>query len=231
MAYTAADILVRVEMSAATGLPEDTVVNTWAFKHDIGLPSEADLLNLQAAVDGWYNDMTGAVANTRPSYYISDYIPRTVTHQMSFYSIEDGGPPLLTSEWLGPAAAGEPDSSLPHECAAVLSFHADLFGIHEEVGITRPRARRRGRIYLGPLTPGASTGLAQATINPTLQQAMRVNANTMHDEALAADFTWCVNSRVDATLRPVVAGWTDNAFDTQRRRGMAATSRTAFGPV
>jgi len=36
---------------------------------------------------------------------------------------------------------------------------------------------------------------------------------------------------MDAELRIVTAGWVDNAFDTQRRRGEDASSRLSWNAV
>jgi hypothetical protein len=42
------------------------------------------------------------------------------------------------------------------------------------------------------------------------------------------DWTWCLYSRKLDLMPEIVGGWVDNAWDIQRRRGYAATSRTTF---
>jgi len=44
----------------------------------------------------------------------------------------------------------------------------------------------------------------------------------------AATWAWLTYSTVAPGYTQVVNGWVDNEWDTQRRRGRAATSRTTF---
>lgn len=230
MATTTADILVRTVMTGSTGLPTDVYVNDFAFHHISGVaPTDLELLDLFGAVDGFYND-TQAGGNAVADF-ISEAVSRSVTHEMEFFTISSGtlGSPRLTEPWLGPVAPVQADNNEPSEVAAVLSFHASLTGIPEESGVTRPKARRRGRVYVGPLI---HLSVDSAAPNPLLATALtlvlRQAAVAMYDEALAAGFYWSVWSRADDTLRPVTGGWTDNAPDTQRRRGTESTSRVTF---
>lgn len=229
MPTTAADVLVRPIMQAATGLPEDAVVNDWAFRLIAGgAPSAGDLAAIAGVVGNFYR--AGAAAADRVGNYISDVINRAVTHEIQVFSISAGGSPIYSEAWLGPVAAalGAP---LPNEVAGVLSFHGDLTTVVEEAGATRPRARRRGRVYIGPLIQSAITNATPPPLAPAFTLAMRANATVMYDAAEAAGWRWSVWSRADDELYPVVAGWTDNAPDTQRRRGQDATLRNVFTTV
>lgn len=40
---------------------------------------------------------------------------------------------------------------------------------------------------------------------------------------------WCVWSRENGVMQPVIGGWCDDAYDIQRRRGEKAKSRSTFG--
>lgn len=228
MPTTADDILVRTIMQGSTGLATDRYVNDWAFRWlGAGSPTNTDLTNLLACVDLFYND-TGA-GGFSVSDFISEAVDRGVTHEMEFYSISAGGSPLLSLPWLGPAAPAVDDNNLPTEVSAVLSFHGTLTNIQEETGATRPRARRRGRVYVGPLTvPSIGFGTPNPFLNGSLLTAMREGAGAMADLADINQFQWSVWSRADDELYEVVGGWTDNAPDVQRRRGVESTARVTF---
>jgi hypothetical protein len=122
---------------------------------------------------------------------------------------------------LGAAVDG---TRLPGEVAVVLSFHSLLTDVPEEVGATRPGARHRGRIYFGPLNT-ASLDASTATVEPATNAALRGAALSFMALTTAPWSQW---SRADAVMRTITGGYVDNAFDTQRRRGIAATARTTF---
>lgn len=227
MAYVAGDTLIRVVMTAKSGLVADQVVNDFAFKNQSGSATIGDAAGMIGMVSDFYSEPS---AGNRISNYIGENVDRAATHQMEAYHIVAGplGSPFYTEDWIGPAAPGTANSNLPLEVAAVLSFHADLTGIQEEAGATRPRARRRGRVYLGPLTTDGVTITDDAPLlGPDLRTAMGAAAVALKDAA-ETDWPWCVWSRADAILRPVVGGWTDNAPDTQRRRGQESTNRATW---
>lgn len=228
MAYSD-DFLIRAVMTAASGLPQDQIVNDFAFHWEGLLPSQSpDWDNVMGHVGDFYR--LGALPSNQVGAFIGDQVSRAATHELQIYEIVVGpmGSPLATLPWLGPVSPPV-NKNLPTEVAGVLSFHADLTGIVEEIGATRPKARRRGRIYVGPLTEEAIDGnTAAPTLSTPFRTAMAANAVIMADNAAADDWRWSVWSRADVILRPVVGGWTDNAPDTQRRRGQESTSRATF---
>lgn len=228
MPTTPKDILVRTIMQGSTGLPEDRYVNDFAFRY-VGLlpPTNAQLLLLFGAVDGFFNDVQAG--GNRVSHFIGEAVNRAVTHEMEFVDISIGGSPRLSEPWLGPAVPIFANNNLPTEVAGVLSFHGNLTGIPEEVGATRPKARRRGRLYIGPLiTASVAFATANPFLNGSFTTCLRQAAGAMQDEAAASLFEWSVWSRANNELYQVVGGWTDNAPDTQRRRGIESTARVTF---
>lgn len=229
MAYTSGDILVRAVMEAASGLPQDQVVNQFTFQKATAA-SGSDLITCMDLVSDFYRD---AQTNTHSvGEYISSQINRSATHELQAWVITTPpmGSPDQAQAWLGPPTVGD-GGGLPTEVSAVLSFHADLTNDLEESGSTRPRARRRGRVYIGPLTPQAIAGTTPPYyLHSTFTETLRQAAITLFDAAETAGIPWAVWSRVDSTLRPVVAGWTDNAPDTQRRRGPDSNVRVAWIP-
>lgn len=232
MAYTGDQYLVKAIMSAQSGLTEDQIVNDWAFTWTgAGDPFEADFVSLMAAVDQFYNGDPGS--GDMPGKYISAWVNRSATHSMAIYQLTAPpiGSPVFEDDWLGPTSPYA-SSALPLEVAGVVSFHADLTGVPEESGATRPKARRRGRVFVGPLIDDAITGdTPPYMLSAAFTLALRANINFMADTALADDWTFGVWSRADQTVRPAVGGWTDNAPDTQRRRGKSPTTRVTYSIV
>lgn len=231
MAYEPGSYLIRPIMTAASGLIEDQIVNDWVVRTaDTFEASEAELEDAMAHVGDFYR--LGATSADRVGSYIGDQVDRGATHEIVCYQIVEGplGPPTHGMSWLGPTT-GNVSKNLPTEVAGVLSFHASLDGVYEEVGATRPRARRRGRIFVGPLNEDAITDAPAPVLSTVFTAAMRSNATVMYDALQADGFEWCVWSRADIALREVVGGWTDDAPDTQRRRGQASTARTVFTTI
>lgn len=227
MAYTAGDYLIQTRMTAISGLPQDTVVNDFAVKFDAD-PGDLDLAEAMGAVGDFFR--LGATVNDRVGSYISEWIDRAATHSIAAYQIVAGsiGSPRMEIDWLGPVTSGS-STSMPTELAGCLSFHGDLTGLVEESGATRPKARRRGRLFIGPLNGLAiDEHLADARLASLFTLALRANANVMGDHLETLSASWAVWSRANATLYPVVGGWTDNAPDIQRRRGVSPTARTVF---
>lgn len=114
--------------------------------------------------------------------------------------------------------------SLPTETSVCLSLKAaSVPGINP--GSTR------GRIYLGGLGTVWGTG-GSTTSFPLVSTGGQNNpknaAVTLLAALAAANWIWVVYSRKLATPFPVVGGFIDNAFDTQRRRGQVTTARTLW---
>jgi hypothetical protein len=231
MAYQLGDVLVRTIMENVTGLPEDRVINDFAFATGATAPTTTELAEIGDYVDDFFRAIPSGAGSAVGSW-IGEAINRSATHTMEFYSISAAGlgSPILVNNWLGPVAPVD-SSNLPTEVAAVLSFHADLTGVQEEgAGGTRPRARRRGRVYIGPLGQSSITHAAEnPLISSTLTGVLAAAGNAMRVAADADGLPWCVWSRTDQVLRPITGGWVDNAPDTQRRRGTDATTRSTWG--
>ena len=205
-----ANNLVSVNMASVTALPEDVVVNAWSF-------------TTATAKDG---TQAGAVESALDTFYetVGPFMSNQITGaaRIKWYDRADAKPrvPWRDTAITFPVAA----SSLPLEVALVLSFQAAPVS-------GSPAARRRGRLYIGPLGQNA---LSNTTGRPTtgLIDAMATAAAALRLASDAtADWSWAVWSGVDSAAREVFRGWVDNDFDTQRRRGQQATARTAWGGV
>ena len=95
-------------------------------------------------------------------------------------------------------------------------------------------ARRRGRIYVGPLgTLGVAADVTNAPHRPAtafmthLRDAMsRLRTQSL---ALSTPCIWVIRSSMPSVnYVPVIGGWVDNAWDTQRRRGPVASARLTW---
>jgi hypothetical protein len=117
---------------------------------------------------------------------------------------------------------------LPDEVACCLSYRHFPY----DAGIN-PQSQR-GRIYFGPLNPDAFEGSGGGDEWNTPPRPATAFKNILAaaasdlEDANDADNTWIVYSRVLDQGFAVTDGWIDNAFDTQRRRGVAATARTLW---
>ena len=204
MAHIKAQIQIRMD----SGLLEDYPVNTLHFS----LPTVNDtILGLvHAAIAGAYDTFD-------TSY------PATVEqnlHRVKMYNMADPTPraPVWDDTFnLTTNPTGDP---LPSEIALCVSFQGDRVS-------GQSQARRRGRIYLGPLAEQdndtAGRPAAAVTTDAGAWGAFLLDASL-----LDAGWTWCVYSATDDELVPVTNVWVDNAWDVQRRRGLAPSVRFSY---
>ena len=228
-------IRVQVTIPHATGLPEDSVVNTFAITNsapstrlDAAQAFALELDALYTAVASFLHTDYSWNAITVESIDLLDPRPRIPFH---LTTIGAGTIPATANNW-------------PAEVSVCLS----LVGLNESGANMR---RRRGRVYIGPLQ--IVTGdqpMVPGTLVTTLANA---GANLMVNPAYAL----CVYSRythygvpvgrnigeknsagdpvfeeipdaLPSSFVPVTGVYVDNAWDIQRRRGLKPTVRT-FG--
>lgn len=142
-------------------------------------------------------------------------------HQVKVYDMADPEPrtPIYETLWNLTSAPSQPP--MPSEVAICLSFQAAV-----ESGVNQ--ARRRGRIYLGPVhtsindSSGRPSSSARTTIANAAEAALEDFA------ALDPALQWVVYSQMNNSSSPVENGWIDNDFDTQRRRQQPVTARTIW---
>jgi hypothetical protein len=208
--------LVQVIFQGSTGLAEDQYVNTFHFNmpgvpfDDVAANSAMD--HLVDFFNGTHAPSTSPLANE-----ITTNITRSAS-RMKAYNLGDPIPRVPIAERTWTLGATASPTNYPNEVALCLSFQGERISGENQ-------ARRRGRVFIGPLCGnGTSSGgdvVPSATTIAKLTNAAIALAGT-------ADPTWCVYSRADDEMVPVVDGWVDNAYDTQRRRGKAAAARTIW---
>lgn len=200
-------VRAQVVLKTVDNIPENFVSNSWCFTLDSASTAGTMLTPILKA---FYDSIV--------SYY-SPVIAQN-GHEIKYSALPGVMPnyPFDTDIFnLGAAPAG---GKLPDELAIVLSFQ----GIK---AAGAPQARRRGRLYLGPLDTAAATDNRPATacLTAIANAATTLKASVI---ALGGNSRWSIWSVADQVGVLVDNGWVDNAFDVQRRRGVLPTSRTTF---
>lgn len=223
-----------VKLNPTNGKPEDTIVNVWhMFMNTALTPTNAAPIG--AAMATFYGTW---------SAFLSAALSRTALHEIAFSQLDVGaaGPdddvatvPLLHYAWGTQMNAASSQVNLPREVAVCLSMAGALAGYPEDgPGITRPRARRRGRVFLGPFNgdilaaSGAGSGqpIVATAARTAIVNAMGAMYNTLDNLTVPA--TPGVYSPTNGTIALLNSWWVDNAFDTMRSRGTEATDRTVL---
>ena len=205
-----------------SGLPEDRFINVFHFHDPTILPWDDSVPALLNAVENFYVDPTSNGGSIGAA--ISSYVSRSA--QLIFYNMGQAQPRVPEAFNITlPSALGQ---GAPEEVAICLSLH----------GAPPVTARRRGRIYIGPLSMSTSVIQQSTTTTPSRVQMTGTNAigvciaqaaERLRDEAIAAGVPWCIRSTVPTeNYVPIVSGYVDNAFDIQRKRGPDDTVRHAW---
>lgn len=208
----------QVTLKAKSGIPEDHVTNSFWFLRNIEDATKDD--EVAQNLKDFY-DLALPVAAQRLSAWLSPALALT-GHEIKTYNMADPTPraPTHSTTFSLTATAA---TAYPKECSVVLSARA------EKVSGTVD-ARRRGRIYFGPV--GATTGTLDATTGALRPITALRNALLEAAARLAADcnsdgWLWGVHSQTAGgqAFVPYREWWVDDAFDTQRRRGERPTTK------
>lgn len=157
------------------------------------------------------------------------------------------------------ASGARAGSELPGQLAACASYHSAFGALLERgpadpaiptpelavdfgapathAGQDRLKARRRGRLYFGPLgnTAMGGDGTVSSTLKEMLQRAMQgltpgaIGTGTPARGVAGAALGWNVWSRRNASVYPVTGGWVANELCTQRGRA-ENTGRVVWVP-
>jgi hypothetical protein len=206
-------VRAQVILDGVSGLPEDRFVTTYAFgSQDGGAASDAALDTIAAGLEAMWTDTYPGGTNPL-DYYLGPVVNSPA--RVNLYRLGDDTPREPT-EYTFAISPGM-SAPFPNEVALCLSFFA-----------TRNLPRRRGRIYFGPTGVGAQAGspftAGDSRPVPLLMTTLLNAGKLLRDYALGL-YPWAVLSQVDGQLRPVTDLWVDNAWDTQRRRGVDPSTR------
>lgn len=241
-------LLAVAVMEHVNGIVADRVVNTFAVKTNTTSYTGTQLEAVAAAVQAFYNttppgtDRIGSNFNNPVAHYLSTELSRTSgANRVNIYDLEGElsgtphGSPIYSDPWT--LAAAGTSTPLPGEAACVLTLEGDgraaaavavAGGGTGPTGVSHPKARRTGRVYIGPCNSLATALAAQAARphqvfrDTLLAAALKLDADL---GAAAADYDLGVWSRADAGVRAIEAVSIDDAWDTQRRRGVDPTER------
>lgn len=200
-------LLYRAQCSLVmdSGVPADAVTNTLYFTAD----SVSDLSDVSDQIELMYREV---------EIRLSSLIALT-GHEIKYYSMLDPEPraPVATDPF---SLSATSSTAGIRETAICMSFQGDKVS-------GEPQARKRGRIYLGPLAESNSDNQGRPN-QFILQDVQDAGAGLLAASDAAAAWTWVVYSPTSGLTHNVTNGWVDNEFDTQRRRGRPATARSTF---
>lgn len=208
-----------------SGLAEDRFVNTWHVWAD----SASDDTQLAAIAEA-FKEFYGPDGRTGFKLYMSNMA--SGGEGVSIYDVDDSPPrvPVYTWDTNVSAFGVITDKPIPHEVALCLSYEAIA------ASGTNP-ARRRGRVYIGPFNVQALPATTPTSVNgrpiSSLRAAMLSQAVLLCSELNAVDAALVTYSPTsDAggmtsiqSSKLVHNFWVDDAWDTQRRRGLAPSVR------
>lgn len=195
------------------GDPGQNTSNTFYFLGAVGSSQEDDIDEILGRLQAFYQAIDSVVySNTYMSnnssviqYDLSDPEPRTPIAGPDNIALTIGGA-----------------SSMPADVSICLSYHAAY-----PSGANR--ARRRGRVYLGPIlasTISIVTGQGARVTTAAITAILDAVENGLLLE-IATPITWAVYSETDKVARPIVEYSIDNGLDTRRSRDNRATTRTS----
>jgi hypothetical protein len=209
---------VQVIFESDTGLPVDRVVHTFHFINAADTVwSGAQLDEIDLALESFYGT-TQAGTTQELDTFMSSRLSGAMT--IKHYDLHDAPPRAPIRTTIAPAIVPGADS-LPTEVALCLSYQGQRVS-----GL--PQSRRRGRVYIGPLSVSAlvqATGLPNTAANGVIDTIAACGTFLAGATWSALGTVWGVYSPTDDQGVTVTDGWVDNAFDTQRRRGEKATTR------
>lgn len=205
-----------VTIPTDTALPEDYITNSFHFK---GVYAPKTRTEDGADIFTDLSEFYQAIDQDVFSSFISGDI------NVKIYDLTESTPrvPFHEDEFTPTAGTGNP---LPTECALALSYQAAPTS-----GMAQ--ARRRGRIFLGPLRdPVVSVVSGRSVITSSVLDSLETAASALATNTTADSVPWAVyspktnetESLVNSTF-PATEGWIDNALDTIRSRGTRATAR------
>lgn len=208
-------------LQGRSNLPEDRFITSWAFKGPEVEPNPVAATQIANMLRDFWTVPTPPIA-TKPTDFLGTQVQRGAgALKINVYGLALA-PPREAFEFEFNIPGSDPSNGLPSEVAICCSFFA---------GRNLPRSR--GRIYFGPLTTGTATadGDPRIKVAPTIPlMLVGQMAKLQADSQVSGEGRpkWCVLSQADAELKEVTAGWVDDAFDTQRRRGEEAKNRTTW---
>lgn len=240
-------LLVTARLDSLTADESDSPTMQWAIR-DLEQGGGSTLPQLCDTIQEAMNFQGPDMVRPLTSYFASTLNRGVDTGEFKVYDVTDhlDGSPHGSPIWTQPLeiTAAALATSLPPQVAACLTLRArDALsfpveapdGADEGFQIDRPRQRRTGRQYLGPLNTLATNGNTSTGARPRqefVDDAVAYAENLqedLNDEGMA----WCVWSRTNESFSVITRAEMDDSFDVIRSRKVSATSRSVriFAPV
>jgi hypothetical protein len=217
--------LIRVQaiILDKSNIAKENATNTFHF---VGSAAVANVSTLITKVQRFYtaniDSLDGNGDNVNGS--LINYMAPTVKEiVVKGYDTAGPAPHPPIAETLPSSGTGFlPGAALPSEVAVCLSLRTTPVG-----GVIA--ARRRGRVFAGPLNENARFAPALTAARPAavFTNKLIALAQRLDAEAAAAGYQWVIRSIAGGSYSDVDEVWCDNAFDTQRSRGVRPTVRNA----
>lgn len=212
----------QVTLKMDSTIPADAAMNTYHFEPASGVePINAVIGNYSGAVGGISVGIDEALQDLYNGFrQVLSTTINPATTRLKVYDLDDPTPRVPIYDELMPISSTG-TTAMPAEVALVSSFQAaELSGVSQ--------ASRRNRVFIGPLINSISGTDGRPTALPLDDIEGAFAALAQEAENQAAGWSWVVYSPKLGTSAPVANGWVDNAFDSQRRRGVEATARQAW---
>lgn len=231
---------VQVVLPYGSNLPRDVAVNDFCIVQGSAGPTPVpdDIAAITSkwtpALTAFYNDDAGTTG-VPIAQMIGPIVKRSAgACQIKYYQIgaPAGTPPYHIDTFeLGPTGAS---SQVPLQVCIVDSIYSTHVGLR--TGVLLPLARRRGRIFLGPLNnasivetgvPLTTSQVRQSVVDQSQQLADSNNLES-GDDTDDTHSSWCVFSRSGNDVSPVNHGWCEDTLYTQRRRIERTATRLSW---
>lgn len=186
---------IQVALHSSTGLPENDCVNVLHYE-----------INAPDTVEGTCDDIAAAYVLLNP--ILGDVVGATI--KVYTPGANPGGPDFQKDY---ATVTGEQNGV--REVACCLSYAT----VDDPDAST---ARRRGRIYVGPLD---SSTMQSQRPDSGMRDFVLDFGEALASAGSASNTTWLMYSQTDAVYVKIESIYVDDAWDVQRRRGLAPTMR------
>lgn len=215
----------QVVIKAKSGLAKDQYVNNFTFGATSAL-SGADATDLAELVGEAYHlpQTIGGEARSHIGFHFGSQVAQS-GHEVKLYAMSQTPPRVPIEVYTFGLPANPASAGLPGEVALCVSGRAAKTSGTVD-------ARRRGRVYIGPLrvsdiTNEATTNKprpATALITDILYNIVGIGLRAQSEASCQLGTS--SSQGAAGNFVPWSEVWVDNAFDTQRRRGDAPTAKT-----